>query len=62
MMSKITEYVKETKTELGHVVWPSKRQTVFYTIVVVVLSVLVAYLLGVFDFAFLQGLQKIIVF
>ncbi|HAS80701.1 MAG: Preprotein translocase, SecE subunit [Candidatus Nomurabacteria bacterium GW2011_GWE1_32_28] len=61
-MSKITEYIKETKAELKHVIWPSKEQTIFFTIIVVVLSVLIAYFLGVFDFIFLQGLQKVISF
>jgi preprotein translocase subunit SecE len=59
-MSKISEYLKETKTELKHVIWPNKNQTIFYTVMVVVLSVLVAYLLGISDFIFLQGLQKLI--
>ncbi|MCM2339006.1 MAG: preprotein translocase subunit SecE [Burkholderiales bacterium] len=61
-MSKITEYFKETKIELKHVIWPTKYQTILYTIIVIVLSVLIAYILGVFDYAFLQGLQKIISF
>ena len=61
-MSKFTEYIKETKTELKHVVWPSRQQTIFYTIIVVVLSVLIAYFLGVFDFIFLQALKGIIAF
>ena len=59
-MSKITEYLKETKTELKHVIWPSKSQTLYYTLIVIALSVLIAYYLGVFDFIFSQGLQKII--
>ena len=49
-MSKITEYLKETKTELKHVNWPTRRQTFYYTLIVVALSVLIAYFLGVFDF------------
>ena len=61
-MSKITEYFKETKSEFKHVNWPSKKQTVFYTVIVLVLSVLIAYFLGVFDFIFTQGLQKLISF
>ena len=61
-MSKITEYLKETKTELKHVIWPNRRQTVYYTLIVIILSVLIAYFLGIFDFIFLQGLQKIISF
>jgi preprotein translocase subunit SecE len=61
-MSKITEYFKETKIELKHVIWPSRMQTIYYTLIVVILSVLIAYLLGVFDFIFLQGLQNLISF
>ncbi len=61
-MSKITEYFKETKGELKHVIWPNRRQTLYYTLIVIALSILIAYLLGLFDFAFLQGLQKILSF
>ena len=61
-MSKITEYFKEIKTELNHVVWPGKNKTILYTGIVIVLSVLVAYFLGVFDFIFSKGLEKIISF
>lgn len=59
-MSKITEYIKETRGELKHVIWPSKNQTFYYTLIVIVLSVVVAYFLGVFDWIFGQGLQKLI--
>jgi len=59
-MSKITEYFKETKTELKHVIWPSKNQTLYYTLIVIILSVVISYYLGIFDFIFSQGLQKII--
>jgi preprotein translocase subunit SecE len=61
-MSKITEFLKETKVELKHVVWPGRRQTIFYTLIVIVLSVLVAYFLGLFDFIFSLGLKQIIFF
>ena len=61
-MSKITEYFKETKTELKHVIWPSRNQTFYYTLLVVVLSVVIGYYLGFFDFIFSQVLQKIIGF
>ena len=61
-MSKITEYFKETKAELKHVNWPGKKMTIFYTIIVMVLSVLVAYFLGVFDFIFSKGLEMLISF
>ena len=61
-MSKITEYFKEVKGELKHVIWPNRDQTIFYTIIVVALSVFVAYFLGIFDFIFSRGLEKLISF
>jgi preprotein translocase subunit SecE len=61
-MSKITNYFKETKTELKHVNWPGKRLTFFYTLIVLLLSIVIAYFLGIFDFIFSRGLGKIIGF
>ena len=61
-MSKFTEYIKETKGELKHVNWPTRKQTLYYTLIVVALSVIVAYFLGLFDYIFSQGLVKIISF
>ena len=37
---KAVEYVKETKVELKHVAWPTKKQAVLYTVLVIVVSVL----------------------
>ena len=59
-MSKIIEYLKETKTELKHVIWPKRSQTLYYTLIIIVLSVIVAYYLGIFDFIFSKGLEKVI--
>ena len=59
-MSKTTEYFKEIKAELKHVVWPTRNQTIFYTLIVIALSIIVAYFLGVFDFIFSQILERII--
>jgi len=59
-MSKITEYFQEIKGELKHVNWPTRKQTIFYTAFVIALSVIVAYFLGVFDFIFSKGLEKVI--
>ncbi|OGI47074.1 preprotein translocase subunit SecE [Candidatus Nomurabacteria bacterium RIFOXYB1_FULL_39_16] len=59
-MSKITEYFKDTKAELKHVIWPSKSQTFYYTLIVIILSVVIAYYLGIFDFIFSSWLQKVI--
>lgn len=61
-MSKFTEYLRETKTELKHVIWPTKKQTTYYTLIVIILSVVIAYYLGIFDFIFSRVLQKVLGF
>ncbi len=59
-MANINEFLRETKSELHHVNWPSRSQTIAYTAIVIVLSVVIAYFLGVFDYIFSQGLQRVI--
>ena len=59
-MSKTKEYFNEIKGELKHVNWPGRKQTIAYTIFVIVLSVLLAYFLGFFDSMFSLILKKII--
>lgn len=59
-MSKIVEYFKDTKAELKHVIWPTRAQTLAFTVIVIVLSVIIGYFLGIFDFIFSKGLGRII--
>lgn len=59
-MSKIVEYMRETKGELKHVIWPTRKQALAFTLIVIVLSIVVAYFLGIFDFIFGRLLDKVI--
>lgn len=56
------EYVKEVKAEMSHVTFPTKRQGVLYTILVIIFSLGVASFLGLFDFLFKTGVQKLLNF
>ncbi len=49
---KITEYIKETRTEMSHVTWPSRKQAISYSIAVVIVSIATALFLAFFDFIF----------
>ena len=53
------QYLKDTRTELRHVAWPTRTQTIVYTILVFAISVGVALYIGVFDFIFTQGLSRV---
>jgi preprotein translocase SecE subunit len=37
-MSRLGEYLKDTKGELKHVTWPSKNQAILFTVIVDCLS------------------------
>ncbi|NLE07403.1 MAG: preprotein translocase subunit SecE [Parcubacteria group bacterium] len=56
----INNYLKETKAELSHVNWPTKKQSIVFSLVVVIISVLVALFLGLFDFLFSKILNLFI--
>ena len=59
-MNRFINYIKDTRSELKHVSWPTKKQSIWFTIVVVVVSLLTAFFLGFIDFIFSLGLDELI--
>lgn len=57
-MSAIGDYLRETRAELNHVAWPTRLQTIVYTVLVIAISVGVALYLGVFDYVFTGALSR----
>lgn len=57
---KVTEYLKETRSEMKHVNWPTRRQAIAFTVAVIIISVGFALFLGFFDYIFSLGLAKLI--
>ncbi|MCL5782225.1 MAG: preprotein translocase subunit SecE [Patescibacteria group bacterium] len=49
---KIAQYIEDTKNEMKHVNWPSRKLTTRFTIMVIIVSLATAILLGVSDFVF----------
>jgi len=45
-------YLREVRAEMKHVSWPTRSQTVVYTIVVVAVSLVTAAYLGLWDYLF----------
>ncbi len=56
----IGQFLKEVKIELAKVSWPTKQQTLWYTLVVIVLSTVLAVFLGLLDFGFERILNNFI--
>ncbi|MES2006795.1 MAG: preprotein translocase subunit SecE [Patescibacteria group bacterium] len=53
-------YLKDVRAELKHVSWPSRTQTILYTIVVILVSIGVAVYLGLWDYLFAALLKQVI--
>lgn len=54
----LLNYLKETRTELKEVKFPTRSQTIIYTVAVIALSVAVAALLGGVDLGLREALTK----
>ncbi len=53
-------YFKEVRSEMKHVSWPTRRQTIVYTGVVIAVSLATAVYLGLLDYIFAAIIQRII--
>ena len=50
--NKIVQFLREAKLELSKVIWPTKQQTINYTLTVIGISLAVSFFLGGLDFIF----------
>ncbi|OGC88784.1 preprotein translocase subunit SecE [Candidatus Adlerbacteria bacterium RIFOXYC1_FULL_48_26] len=53
-------YFKDVRAEMRHVSWPTRRQAVIYTFVVVAVSLATAVYLGLLDYVFSSVIKQII--
>ncbi|MAF43839.1 MAG: preprotein translocase subunit SecE [Parcubacteria group bacterium] len=60
VFSKIITFLKEVRLEIRKVNWPSRDETIRYTLIVVAMSVVVAVYLGGVDLIFTTLLNKFI--
>jgi preprotein translocase SecE subunit len=55
----VLSYIKETQAELKHVSWPTRLQTIVYTVLVLGISLFIALYLGFFDYLFTSTLARL---
>jgi preprotein translocase subunit SecE len=55
-IQRITQFLKEVRFELKRVTWPSRKETIAGTMVVLVIVLITAFFLGIVDF----GLSELI--
>jgi preprotein translocase subunit SecE len=54
------DYFKQVRSEMRHVVWPSREMTIIYTVVVIAISIGIAVYLGLLDYLFSLVLKRLI--
>jgi preprotein translocase subunit SecE len=59
-MANLSDYLKETRAEMKHVTWPTRSQAIYYTVVVILISLGTALYLGLLDYIFSLIVQKFI--
>jgi preprotein translocase subunit SecE len=52
-------FLRDVKGEMKHVNWPTRKQTMIYSILVVVISLFVAAYVGAFDYIFTKIIEQI---
>ncbi len=60
-MNRFINYIKDTRGELAHVSWPTRRQAMIFTIIVILISIFTAVFLGFFDYLFSLILKKFVI-
>lgn len=54
---KIVDYIKSVNGEMKHVSWPTKKQAILFTVIVMVISLATAAYLGFLDYIFSKILE-----
>lgn len=60
MLQKVITFLKEVRLEMRKVNWPTRQETVRYTLIVIAASFAVAVFLGALDFVFTLLLEKFV--
>ncbi|MBI1957004.1 MAG: preprotein translocase subunit SecE [Candidatus Niyogibacteria bacterium] len=59
-IQRLTDYLKSARLEVKNVNWPTRRETVQFTILVIAVSALVAAYLGALDLLFIRVIEWLI--
>jgi preprotein translocase subunit SecE len=59
-MKNPLSFLKESKDELTKVVWPTRKQTIEMTIVVIVVVLIVSFYLGGIDYLLTKGMTYLL--
>lgn len=59
-MKSLVGYLKNVRAEMTHVVWPDRTQAIRHTILIIVISTLIALIITGLDYAFTGVVARLI--
>ena len=59
-MNAFITYLKNVRGEMAHVVWPNRRQAVLHTILIIVISAVIALLIAGLDYLFTGIVSRLV--
>ena len=59
-MNALTTYIRHVREELAHVTWPSPREAVAHTLMIVLISAIVALMVGLLDYLFASIVSNVV--
>ena len=59
-ISRARQFLREARTELKKVKWPTRKELLATTAVVIVLTLMVAFFLGLVDFGLIKVIKNIV--
>ncbi len=59
-MNALTTYLRHVREELGHVTWPTPREAVAHTLMIILISAIVAVMVGLLDYLFAGIVSRVV--
>ena len=59
-MHALVTYLKNVRAEMTHVVWPDRKQAVLHTLLIVVISALLALFIAALDYVFTGVVSRLV--
>lgn len=59
-MTSIVQFFRDVRNEMSKVIWPTRSETIRYTAAIIILSLVIAAILGAADLGLLKGLEELI--
>ncbi len=59
-MNSFFTYLKNVRAEMAHVVWPDRKQAILHTILIIVISAVLALLIAGLDYLFTAVVARLV--